>query len=143
MARNAPCPILMPLNQAGYAEEACTLDAVITGHQYGALEGFVAAISTRNRKALSERFLVQEDVIEEIFEAISDYFDDEVSITTPQRKMTSVPGNARPLVDAYYTNAGTVIVDCVLLADGIPDEAILHVEFVDDSDRLHYRYIGS
>jgi len=78
-----------------------------------------------------------------IFEAISDYFDDEVSITTPQRKMTSVPGNARPLVDACYTNAGTVIVDCVLLADGIPDEEILHVEFVDDSDRLHYRYIGS
>ncbi|RTQ88640.1 MULTISPECIES: hypothetical protein [Stenotrophomonas] len=119
------------------------MDVVISGDQYGALEKFVAAISARNRKALSERFLVPEDVIEEIFEAIGDYFDDEVTITAPHRRMTSIPGNSRPPVDAYRTNAGTVIVECVLLADGVPDEAILHVEFVDDSDHLHYRYIGS
>ncbi|MEI2259478.1 hypothetical protein [Stenotrophomonas indicatrix] len=119
------------------------MDAAITGDQYGALERFVAAISARNRKALSERFLVPEYVIEEIFEVISDYFDDEVTITAPHRKMTFIPGNPRPPVDAYHTNAGTVIVDCLLLADGVPGEAILHIEFVDDSDRLHYRYIGS
>ncbi|MGE8283260.1 MAG: hypothetical protein ACN6PX_05265 [Stenotrophomonas lactitubi] len=121
----------------------CTLDVAITGDQYAALQKFVAAISARNREVLSERFLVPVDVIDEIFEAISDYFDEGVVLTVPMTGMAAIPGDSRPPVDAYRANAETVIVDCVLFADGIPDEAILHVEFLDDSDRLHYRYVGS
>jgi hypothetical protein len=101
----------------------CTLDVAITGDQYAALQKFVAAISARNREVLSERFLVPVDVIDEIFEAINDYFDEGVVLTVPMTGMAAIPGDSRPPVDAYRANAGTVIVDCVLFADGIPDQA--------------------
>lgn len=119
------------------------LDTVITEDQYSALARFVAAISARDGRTLSAQFLVSEDIVDEIFEAVSDYYDEGVALTVPSPEVAAIPGGPRMLVEAYQTNYGTVIVECVMFADGVRGEAILHVEFVDDSDRLHYRYIGS
>jgi hypothetical protein len=111
---------------------------------YAQAAAFVQTLDKRDPVALQRDWAMPPAVAEEIVEMLDSYFAPGQALSLAP--LTQVPGKGgRPAVDMYATDAGPLGLECLLLADGKPGEAILHLEMSghDGALRLHYRYIGS
>lgn len=111
---------------------------------YAQAAAFAQTLDRRDPVALQRDWAMPPAVAEEIVEMLDSYFAPDQALSLAP--LAQVPGKGgRPAVDVYVTDAGSVGLECLLLADGKPGEAILHLEMSghDGALRLHYRYIGS
>jgi hypothetical protein len=113
---------------------------------YAIVKRFVDTIDLRDTKALELEFGVSRALAEEIYESVDEYFDQGTKLSlAPEEHAFDIKGDQRPFIDAYETNDKALGLECVLFANGRPEEAILHVE-VSESEggvKLYYKYIGS
>ena len=113
---------------------------------YAQAAAFVQTIDGRDPVALQRDWGLSPAVADEIIEMLDSYFAADQALSLAPLAQAFVPGKGgRPAVDVYATEAGPLGLECLLLADGKPGEAILHLEMSghDGALRLHYRYIGS
>lgn len=106
----------------------------------------LAAINERNSGALQREFDIGAAVASEIFEEVDRYIQaGDVLSLAPLAQSAQAGQGGRPANDWFINHAGNLGMECVLLVDGQPCEAILHVEVSSDKGvpRLHYHYIGS
>ncbi|MGT2428270.1 hypothetical protein ACU4HD_05485 [Cupriavidus basilensis] len=83
---------------------------------------------------------------EEMFECIDAYFDKGAIISiAPLEAAFDSRMRKRPCIDGYETNGKVLGMECVLFENGMPGEAILHIEVSEDNERLdlYYQYTGS
>ncbi|WP_058051180.1 hypothetical protein [Janthinobacterium sp. Ant5-2-1] len=107
---------------------------------------FVRTLDGRDPVALQRDWGLSAAVADEIIETLDSYFTARQTLSLAPLAQAFVPGKGgRPAVDMYATDAGPLGMECLLLADGKPGEAILHLEMSghDGALRLHYHYIGS
>lgn len=107
---------------------------------------FVQTLDRRDSVALQRDWALPPAVADELIEMLDSYFAANQSLSLAPLAQAFVPGKGgRPAVDVYATDAGALGLECVLLADGKPGEAVLHLEMSghDGALRLHYQYIGS
>jgi hypothetical protein len=117
-----------------------------TNHQaYAKAKLLVEAIDRRDSSTLEQDFGISRSVADEIYEYIEDYFvkDTKISIA-PEEKAFDLSIKGRPCIDVYETNEKAIGLECVLFADGVPGEAILHLEVSEVNGMLmvYYKYIG-
>ena len=113
---------------------------------YAQAAAFVHTLDLRDRLALQRDWSLSPGVADEIIEMLDSYFTVHQALSLAPLAEAFVPGKSgRPAVDVYATNCGPLGLECLLLADGKPGEAILHLEMSGDDGalRLHYQYIGS
>ncbi len=113
---------------------------------YAQAAAFVHTLDRRDPVALQRDWSLSPDVAEEIVEMLDSYFSADQALSLAPLAQAFVPGKGgRPAVDVYATDAGPLGMECLLLADGKPGEATLHLEMSghDGALRLHYQYIGS
>lgn len=113
---------------------------------YAQAAAFVQTLDGRDPVALQRDWGLSPAVADEIIEMLDSYFAADQALSLAPLAQAFVPGKGgRPAVDVYATEAGPLGLECLLLADGKPGEAILHLEMPghDGALRLHYRYIGS
>ncbi|WP_215403992.1 hypothetical protein [Janthinobacterium sp. JC611] len=107
---------------------------------------FVQTLDRRDPVALQRDWALSPAVAGEAIEMLDSYFAAHQVLSLAPLAQAFVPGKGgRPAVDVYATDAGALGLECLLLADGKPGEAILHLEISghDGAPRLHYHYIGS
>lgn len=113
---------------------------------YALAARLLAAINERDCAALQREFGIGEAVASEIFEEVDRYIKagDMLSLA-PLAQSSQAGRGRRPAIDWFINHAGNLGMECVLLVDGRPCEAILHAEVSSDKGvpRLHYHYIGS
>lgn len=113
---------------------------------YAQAAAFVHTLDRRDRLALQRDWSLSPGVADEIIEMLDSYFAAHQALSLAPQAEAFVPGKGgRPAVDVYATDCGPLGLECLLLADGKPGEAILHLEMSghDGALRLHYQYIGS
>ena len=113
---------------------------------YAQAAAFVHTLDRRDPAALQRDWSLAPGVADEIIEMLDSYFAVHQALSLAPLAEAFVPGKSgRPAVDVYATNCGPLGLECLLLADGKPGEAILHLEMSGDDGalRLHYQYIGS
>lgn len=113
---------------------------------YAQAAAFVQTLDRRDPVALQRDWGLSPAVAAEIVDMLDSYFARAAALSLAPLAQAFVPGKGgRPGVDVYATDAGPLGLECLLLADGKPGEAILHLEMSghDGALRLHYRYIGS
>ena len=113
---------------------------------YAQAVAFVHTLDRRDRLALQRDWSLSPGVADEIIEMLDSYFSVHQALSLAPLAEAFVPGKGgRPAVDVYATDCGPLGLECLLLADGKPGEAILHLEMCSDDGalRLHYQYIGS
>ncbi|MCC7642009.1 MULTISPECIES: hypothetical protein [unclassified Janthinobacterium] len=113
---------------------------------YAQAAAFVRTLDGRDPVALQRDWGLSPGVAEEIIEMLDSYFAADQALSLAPLARAFVPGKGGRLpVDVYAADAGSLGLECRLLADGKPGEAILHLEMSghDGALRLHYRYIGS
>ncbi len=113
---------------------------------YAQAAAFVQTLDGRDPVALQRDWGLSSAVADELIEMLDSYFAADQVLSLAPLAQACVPGKAgRPAVDVYATDAGPLGLECLLLADGKPGEAVLHLEMSghDGVLRLHYRYIGS
>jgi hypothetical protein len=113
---------------------------------YAQAAAFVQTLDRRDPVALQRDWSLPPGVAEEIVEMLDSYFAANQALSLAPLAQAFVPGKGgRPAVDVYATDAGPLGLECILLADGKPGEATLHLEMSghDGTLRLHYQYIGS
>lgn len=113
---------------------------------YARAAAFVQTLDRRDPVALQRDWALSPAVAGEIIEMLDSYFAAGQALALAPLAHAFVPGKGgRPAVDVYATDAGPLGMECLLLADGKPGEAILHLEMSghDGALRLHYHYIGS
>ncbi|MEF2265927.1 hypothetical protein V3C40_03945 [Janthinobacterium sp. LS2A] len=113
---------------------------------YAQAAAFVQTLDGRDPVALQRDWGLSPGVADEIIEMLDSYFAADQALSLAPLAQAFVPGKGgRPAVDVYATGAGPLGLECRLLADGKPGEAILHLEMSghDGALHLHYRYIGS
>lgn len=91
---------------------------------------FVSCISSADIERLEKEFGVSQAVFSEIQQCLEDFLGADFSVSiAPLKKAFESSNNSRGNIDIYEMNdEGRVGVECVLWADGIPTEAVLHVE---------------
>ncbi|MBE3024799.1 hypothetical protein [Janthinobacterium sp. GW458P] len=107
---------------------------------------FVHTLDLRDPVALQREWAMSPALAGEICDMVDSYFAPQQRLSLAPLAHAFVPGKGgRPPVDVYATDAGPLGMECVLLADGRPDEAIVHLEVAshDGALRLTYKYIGS
>ncbi|MCM2564778.1 MULTISPECIES: hypothetical protein [Janthinobacterium] len=113
---------------------------------YAQAAAFVQTLDTRDPVALQRDWGLSPGVADEIIEMLDSYFAANQALSLAPLAQAFVPGKGgRVAVDVYATDAGPLGLECLLLADGQPGEATLHLEMSghDGALRLHYHYIGS
>ena len=113
---------------------------------YAQAAAFVQTLDRRDPVALQRDWGLSPGVADEIIEMLDSYFAANEALSLAPLAQAFVPGKSgRPAVDVYATSGGTLGLECQLLADGKPGEAILHLEMAghDGALQLHYKYIGS
>ena len=113
---------------------------------YAQAAAFVHTLDRRDPVALQRDWSLSPAVAEEILEMLDSYFSANQALSLAPLAQAFMPGKGgRPAVDVYATDAGPLGLECLLLADGKPGEATLHLEMSghDGALRLHYHYIGS
>ncbi|PHV33066.1 hypothetical protein P9875_16230 [Janthinobacterium rivuli] len=113
---------------------------------YAQAAAFVQTLDGRDPVALQRDWGLSLAVADEIIDMLDSYFAASQALSLSPLAQAFVPGKGgRPGVDVYATDAGALGLECLLLADGKPGEAILHLEMSghDGALRLHYQYIGS
>ncbi|MGK5061994.1 hypothetical protein [Janthinobacterium sp. LB3P112] len=113
---------------------------------YAQAAAFVQTLDLRDPVALQSEWGLSPGVADEIIEMLDSYFSANQALSLAPLAEAFVPGKGgRPGVDVYATDAGPLGLECLLLADGKPGEATLHLEMSghDGALRLHYHYIGS
>ncbi|UQV43926.1 hypothetical protein KIV45_18715 [Janthinobacterium lividum] len=113
---------------------------------YAQAAAFVQTLDRRDPVALQRDWALPPAVAEEIVEMLDSYFEAKQALSLAPLARAFVPGKGgRPAIDMYATDAGPLGLECQLLADGKPGEAILHLEMSghDGALRLHYHYLGS
>ncbi|MNK73342.1 hypothetical protein D3C87_928370 [compost metagenome] len=113
---------------------------------YAQAAAFVQTLDGRDPVALQRDWGLSPGVADEIIEMLDSYFAADQALSLAPLAQAFVPGKGgRPAVDVYATGAESLGLECRLLADGKPGEAILHMEMSghDGALRLHYSYIGS
>ena len=113
---------------------------------YAQAAAFVHTLDLRDPVALQRVWSLAPGVADEIIEMLDSYFAANQALSLAPLAEAFVPGKGgRPAVDVYATDRGPLGLECLLLADGKPGEAILHLEMSghDGALRLHYQYIGS
>lgn len=116
------------------------------GQVQGLLERFLDAVNARDHVALQRDWAVPPAVAAELYEDLDSYFPAGQTITVAPRHLAgATAAGGRPVVDSYRKHDDTLGLECVLFGDGVPGEAILHVDIHDQAGvlSLHYRYIGS
>ena len=126
------------------------MDMAVTDRQrrqaYALADAFVRTLDGRDPVALQRDWAVAPALADEIVDMLDGYFAPQQRLALAPPALAFVPGKAgRPAVDVYATDAGPLGMECQLLADGKPGEAILHLEIAghDDAMRLSYRYLAS
>lgn len=112
----------------------------------GLLERFLNAVNARDHVALQRDWSVSPAVAAELYEDLDSYFPAGQTITVAPRDLAgAAAATGRPMVDGYRKHDDALGLECVLFGDGVPGEAILHVDIHDQAGvlSLHYRYIGS
>ncbi|WP_347900793.1 hypothetical protein [Pseudomonas purpurea] len=106
---------------------------------------FVDVIARRDSDALQGDFKIASVVAEEIYEDIEGYFGESKGISIAGLEQAFELRGQRPFIDVYETHDKTLGLECVLFDNGVPGEAILHVEVkqFDGQFELSYKYIGS
>ncbi|MEG0884479.1 MAG: hypothetical protein RSH52_24905 [Janthinobacterium sp.] len=107
---------------------------------------FVHTLDLRDPGALQREWAMSPALAGEICDMVDSYFAPQQRLSLAPLAQAFVPGKSgRPAVDVYATSGGTLGLECQLLADGKPGEAILHLEVAghDGALQLHYKYIGS
>lgn len=125
--------------------EAAVTDGLLR-QAYAQADAFVRTLTLRDPVALQRDWAISPALADEIIEVLDGYFAADQALSLAPLAQACVPGKgSRPPVDVYATHAGPLAMECVLLADGQPGEAILHLEMSghDGAWQLHYRYIGS
>jgi len=113
---------------------------------YAQAAAFVHTLDRRDPVALQRDWSLSPAVAEEILEMLDSYFSANQALSLAPLAQAFMPGKGgRPAVDVYATDCGPLGLECLLLADGKPGEATLHLEMSghDGALRLHYHYIGS
>lgn len=113
---------------------------------YAQAAAFVYTLDLRDPVALQRDWSLSPGVADEIIEMLDSYFSANQALSLAPLAEAFVPGKGgRPAVDVYATDCGPLGLECLLLADGKPGEAILHLAMSghDGALRLHYQYIGS
>ena len=113
---------------------------------YAQAAAFVHTLDLRDPVALQRDWSLSPGVADEIIEMLDSYFSANQALSLAPLAEAFVPGKGgRPAVDVYATDCGPLGLECLLLADGKPGEAILHLAMSghDGALRLHYQYIGS
>lgn len=113
---------------------------------YAQAAAFVQTLDRRDPMALQRDWAITPAVAEEVIDMLDSYFAAHQVLSLAPLAQAFVPGKGgRPAVDVYATDAGPLGLECLLLADGRPGEATLHLEMSghDGALRLHYHYIGS
>ena len=113
---------------------------------YTQAAAFVHTLDLRDRLALQRDWSLSPGVADEIVEMLDSYFAANQALSLAPLAEAFVPGKGgRPAVDVYATDCGPLGLECLLLADGKPGEATLHLAMSghDGALRLHYQYIGS
>lgn len=113
---------------------------------YAQAAAFVHTLDLRDPLALQRDWSLSPGVADEIIEMLDSYFAANQALSLAPLAEAFVPGKGgRPAVDVYATDCGPLGLECLLLADGKPGEAILHLAMSghDGALRLHYQYIGS
>jgi len=113
---------------------------------YAQAAAFVHTLDLRDPLALQRDWSLSPAVADEIIEMLDSYFAANQALSLAPLAEAFVPGKGgRPAVDVYATDCGPLGLECLLLADGKPGEAILHLAMSghDGALRLHYQYIGS
>ena len=126
------------------------MDMAVTDRQrrqaYALADAFVRTLDGRDPVALQRDWAVAPALAEEIVDMLDGYFAPQQRLALAPLALAFAPGKGgRPAVDVYATDAGPLGMECQLLADGKPGEAILHLEVAghDDAMRLSYRYLAS
>ena len=122
------------------------MEVTLNDKQYRLVEDFVATISDNNQTKLLNDFDLPPAVHEEIRECLENYFDSTETLTAPPRaRQTEITDDERCLVEAFHMNDGNIGIECVIFANNIPSEAILHLELTKNAEnpKLIYKYIGS
>lgn len=107
---------------------------------------FVETLDRRDPVALQRDWAMSPALAEELVEMLDSYVAAGQALSLAPLATAFAPGKgARPPVDVYATQGGTLGLECLLLANGRPAEAILHLEMSgpDDAPRLQYNYMGS
>ena len=113
---------------------------------YAQAAAFVQTLDSRDPVALQRDWGLSPAVADEIAEMLDSYFAANEVLSLAPLAQAFGPGKGdRPAVDVYATDAGALGLECRLLADGKPGDAVLHLEMSghDGALCLHYRYIGS
>ncbi|WP_219115674.1 hypothetical protein [Janthinobacterium sp. UMAB-56] len=113
---------------------------------YAQAAAFVQTLDLRDPVALQRDWCLSPGVAGEVVDMLDSYFAANQALSLAPLALAFVPGKGgRPAVDVYATDAGPLGLECIMLADGKPGEATLHLEMSghDGALRLHYRYIGS
>lgn len=108
--------------------------------RYELLRRFVQALSDRDSSALQEEFDLTSAMILEIYELLPVYLLEGAAISIPPPTYGAADDPV-PLMTTYDYGDGDIAVECYLLADGEPSEAILHVHF--EKGNLIYGFINS
>lgn len=107
---------------------------------------FVQALDRRDPAALQDDWAMSPALAGEIVDMLGSYFAPRQRLSLAPLAHAFAPGKGgRPPVDVYAADGGMLGMECLLLADGKPGEAILHLEVSghDGALRLSYKYIGS
>ena len=113
---------------------------------YAQAAAFVHTLDLRDPLVLQRDWSLSPGVADEIIEMLDSYFAANQALSLAPLAEAFVPGKGgRPAVDMYATDCGPLGLECLLLADGKPGEATLHLAMSghDGALRLHYQYIGS
>ena len=108
--------------------------------RYELLRKFVQALSDRDSNTLGEVFDLTPVMISEIYELLPIYLMEGATLSICSRT-ESATAEEWPLLTTYDCGDGDIAVDCYILEDGMPSEAILHVCFV--KGELIYGFINS
>ncbi|MDG9931231.1 MULTISPECIES: hypothetical protein [unclassified Pseudomonas] len=107
----------------------------------------MSCISSENIERLEKEFGVSQAVFSEIQECLEDFLGAVFSVSiAPLNKAFESSNNSRGNIDIYEMNdEGRVGVECILWVDGVPTEAVLHVEMEEKNYvyNISYKYIGS
>ena len=126
------------------------MDMAVTGslrrQAYALADDIVRTLDRRDAVALQRDWAIPPAVAGEIIDMLDSYFAAEQRLSLAPLAQAFAQGKGgRPDVDVYAANDGALGMECRLLADGKPGEAILHLDVSGHGGalRLHYHYIGS
>ena len=120
------------------------MPANIDTNKHALLSEFIKAISENDTKTLSTKFGLPHAVILEIQDLLPIYFHAGAILSAPPLGNQDSQVNKAPLITVYDTGDGDIAVECFILENNEPSEAILHVSFsASNPNTLSYEFIDS